>query len=62
MAVLIKEKLRIREIKWKVRACKRCGGDMYNDGERWNCLQCSGEYQRGYKPIKYTTGRKGKWE
>ncbi len=47
----------------RLRGCKRCGGDMYNEGEGWKCLQCSREVKaRGFKVLKYTTGRKVKWE
>jgi len=60
MAVSVKEKL---DVRWRLRACKRCRGDMYNKGDSgWKCLQCSGEYQEGFKSIEYKTGRKDKWE
>ena len=39
--------------KWKVRACPRCGGDMFvdRDFDSWyeQCLQCS--YRTALKPL-----------
>ena len=42
-------------LKWKLRACARCGGDMYidRDMDGWfeQCLQCS--YRRELRELQY---------
>ena len=43
---------------WILKACRRCRGDMFLDGENWRCLMC------GYCPTdenskaRYRLGRK----
>jgi len=42
-------------LKWKLRACSRCGGDMYidRDMDGWfeQCLQCS--YRHELRELQY---------
>ena len=40
---------------FRMKACKRCGADMYWDGEEWKCLLCS--RPEGYENIKVADGK-----
>lgn len=58
MVVLVKEEVKIR---FKLKGCKVCGGDLYIEGSKWRCLQCNRE--EGIKRVSgYKVGRRVKWE
>jgi len=48
---------------WILKACGRCRGDMFLDGDKWKCLQCGfspsdenshSRYRLGRKPLSIT--------
>ena len=62
--LMVEKEIEKPMVVWRLGYCKRCGGSMYNEyREGFRCLQCGYEEEvRGFKPIKYTTGRRDKWE
>lgn len=35
--------VRVGESAWRLKSCRRCGGDEHRDEEGWTCLQCGQE-------------------
>lgn len=43
---------------WILRACRRCRGDMYLDGDKWRCLLCGFSPSDEKSKARYRLGRK----
>lgn len=33
----------MKQVRWAIKQCPRCGGDLYDEGDGWTCLQCCWE-------------------
>jgi hypothetical protein len=42
--------------KWIRKGCPKCRGDLYRDGDEYNCLQCGHIHRPGFKTLEHAHG------